>query len=354
MNVEETRQKLDEKLGIKRIKLEIKEAERKMKLVDNASKVELFLANERLPLGGIKRRLSPFLDLLDARYMPLACAAIPQAHAVYTWLYHSYIPSQRTLDTLIISIIGGLGFELIYVGAIAWSAPSRTLVDERGQKSKQSFWYLVTAIIALVFSTAVAFYSFSNLASFPNGNWLVENVGAFLHIGFPLVAFAYTMYIHNAVNPPVKQEQLQPLFSQIDLEASQDQKLETLNAQIQQDRQTLVDWLQEHFQTISERNEQSLQNAMAAIANRIDSVEDRIVPAPAQVQSLPYQEPENNRQYNALPQQQAQTSNTDVSVKQLVETGQLAVSDAVSQYGVNRQTAQSWLSRARAKQQQSN
>jgi len=180
MNVEKKRKKLNDKLELKKIKLEIENTERAMKLAENKSKIELALANEQLPVSPMKRRLLPFLDLLDARYMPLAVAALPQAHAVYTWMLNSY--KVQSLDSQLISIVGGSAFEMVYIGAIAWSSNVvKTKTSNR--------WYALTAISALLFSMVIAGYTFFDF----NGVW------ALLHVGLPLIAFCYTMYIHNSI-----------------------------------------------------------------------------------------------------------------------------------------------------------
>jgi hypothetical protein len=257
--------------------------------------------------------------------IPLALLALPASYGAARF-------SEKVYQEPVNWILGG-AFESAYTGAIFFA-----------QKKSRSIFMVTVAsavICGVIYNTLWAATTDTLL---DNQFWAIRWLIALIH-GAPLsvLAFAYAMLMHKTsdaetvVEIPVIQPQDNTL---------QDQKLEILNAQIQQDRTTLVSWLQEQFQTISERNEQSLQNAMAAISDRIDSVE-----VVAQ-QPQSFQGPENVRQFNILPQQQAQTSNTDVNVKQLVETGQLSVSDAVNLYGVNRATANSWLNRSRAKQQQ--
>lgn len=118
----------------------------------------------------MKERLAPFLILLEARYAPLLFAVAPQAWAVYLWLY----PEPYSMAGEFFAVMGGIGYEAIYVGAIAWA-----------EEERWSFWTWGTAVIALLFSMAVAYYVYRY-----QGDW------AWLHAGFPLVAFGYTMNMH--------------------------------------------------------------------------------------------------------------------------------------------------------------
>lgn len=118
----------------------------------------------------MKERLAPFLVLLEARYAPLLFAVAPQAYAVYLWL----LPVQYTVTGEVFAVMGGMGYEFIYVGAIAWA-----------EEGRWSIWTWMTAMIALLFSMAVAYYVYRS-----QGDW------AWLHAGFPLVAFGYTMNMH--------------------------------------------------------------------------------------------------------------------------------------------------------------
>lgn len=116
----------------------------------------------------MRRRLEPFLDLLDARYLPLLFAAAPQAWTVYAWLLASGTPEQ-------IARMGGIGFEFIYVGSIAWA------VRGAGWQAAR-----LPAVTALVFSCAVAVAHYA----------VSQGYLAVLHVGWPLVAYAYTVMIH--------------------------------------------------------------------------------------------------------------------------------------------------------------
>ena len=131
----------------------------------------------------MKERLAPFLILLEARYAPLLFAVAPQAYAVYLWLF----PTPYSITGEVFAVMGGIGYEAIYVGAIAWA-----------EEERWSFWTWGTAVIALLFSMAVAYYVYR-----AQGAW------AWLHAGFPLVAFGYTMNMHapaRAKQLPAPQE----------------------------------------------------------------------------------------------------------------------------------------------------
>jgi hypothetical protein len=116
----------------------------------------------------LRARLGPFLDLLDARYLPLIAVVAPQAYTVYAWLLTDGAPPW-------VAVMGGLGYESVYVGAVAWAARGAGWSAAR-----------LPAVTALVFSVAVsvAYYG-------PTRGAL-----AVLHAGFPLVAYAYTVMMH--------------------------------------------------------------------------------------------------------------------------------------------------------------
>lgn len=128
----------------------------------------------------MKARLAPFLMLLEARYAPLLFAVAPQAYAVYLWL----LPHPYDGFGEFFAVMGGIGYEFIYVGAIAWA-----------EEERWSFWTWGTAVIALLFSMAVAYYVYRS-----QGAW------AWLHAGFPLVAFGYTMNMHAPARAVKAQE----------------------------------------------------------------------------------------------------------------------------------------------------
>jgi hypothetical protein len=121
-----------------------------------------------LPPGPLARRLGPFLDLLDARYAPLVFVATPQAFTVYAWLLTDGAPPW-------VAVMGGIGFEFVYVGAIAWA--------ERGAGWEAA---RVPAVTALLFSVAVAVAHYGT----------TRGTLAVLHIGFPVVGYAYTRMMH--------------------------------------------------------------------------------------------------------------------------------------------------------------
>jgi hypothetical protein len=125
------------------------------------------------PPGPLARRLGPFLDLLDARYAPLLFVATPQSFTVYAWLLADGAPAW-------VAVLGGVGFEFVYVGAIAWA--------ERGAGWPAA---RVPAITALVFSVAVAVAHYG----------AESGALAVLHIGFPLVGYAYMRMMHAPTGP---------------------------------------------------------------------------------------------------------------------------------------------------------
>lgn len=120
----------------------------------------------------MRERVEPFLALMDARYAPLLFAVAPQAYAVYLWLWDG---SDGSTEAAIFAVLGALGYELVYVGAIAWT-----------EHRHRNAWTTLTAVIALFFSVAVAVYVYRD-----------QGAAAWLHGGFPLVAFAYTMAMHR-------------------------------------------------------------------------------------------------------------------------------------------------------------
>lgn len=122
------------------------------------------------------KRLAPFLDLLDARFLPLLFAYAPQAYTVYAWLKASGTPEE-------IALLGGIGFEFISVGAIAWAERGAGWQAARGP-----------ALTALAFSVAVAVAHYAP----------TQGTIAILHAGFPLVAYFYTLMMHS--RQPNKQE----------------------------------------------------------------------------------------------------------------------------------------------------
>jgi hypothetical protein len=125
----------------------------------------------------MKERLAPFLVLLEARYAPLLFAVAPQAYAVYLWLW---LGSDASVASFWFAVMGALGYELVYVGAIAWA-----------EEGRSSMWTWMTALVALLFSVAVAYYVYRS-----------QGVWAWLHAGFPLVAFAYTLNMHTQPKRP--------------------------------------------------------------------------------------------------------------------------------------------------------
>jgi hypothetical protein len=125
----------------------------------------------------MKDRLAPFLVLLEARYAPLLFAVAPQAYAVYLWLF----PQPYDVWGELFAVMGAIGYEFVYVGAIAWA-----------EEDRSSVWTWATATVALIFSVVVAYYVYRY-----QGAW------AWLHAGFPLVAFTYTLNMYSKRSPSV-------------------------------------------------------------------------------------------------------------------------------------------------------
>lgn len=118
--------------------------------------------------------------LWDIRYLPLLFVVLPQAYAVGLWLWrssgHAELVDFAAWFALAMAIVGGAGYEAIYVGAVAWA-----------EQNTRTVWTWITAVTALVFSVAVAVYVYR-----------AQGTAAWLHAGFPAVAFAYTVTMHRA------------------------------------------------------------------------------------------------------------------------------------------------------------
>lgn len=155
-------------------------------------------------MSELKRRLSPFLALLDTRYLPLLFAVLPQAYAVYLWLW---LGSNGSAEAHFFAIAGGIGYEFIYVGAIAWA-----------EEQRRTRWTQGTAVAALLFAVAIAVYVYRD-----------QGAAAILHAGYPIVAFCYTMATHAPKRAdPNEIEQLSTWLEQSKIDAEQ---FETLSEQ---------------------------------------------------------------------------------------------------------------------------
>jgi hypothetical protein len=122
----------------------------------------------------LARRMGPFVALLDARYLPLLFAVVPQAWAVYAWLLASGAPHT-------VAAFGAVGYEAVYIAAIAWAEYGASNVWAQRR----------TALGALLFSIAVAVYHY----------WPLQGWGALLHAGFPIVAYLLTLQMHGPARP---------------------------------------------------------------------------------------------------------------------------------------------------------
>lgn len=147
--------------------------------------------------------------LLDIRYAPLLFAAAPQAYAIFLWLWQG---SDGSTAAFVFAILGALGYETVYVGAIAWTEDGRL-----------GWGATLTALVALIFSVAVAIYVHR-----------IQGWAALLHAGFPLTAFAYTMHMHAAARqreqPVAHHEQL---LAQLDAERARSGQLAAHLAEVQ-------------------------------------------------------------------------------------------------------------------------
>lgn len=130
------------------------------------------------------KRLGPFLALLDAKYAPLLFAVAPQAYAVFDWLHKSGAPDA-------VAKTGAIGYEMVYVGAIAWA-----------DDGESGGWTWLTAVASLLFSIGVAVYTYQD-----------QGYAAWLHAGFPVVAFFYTLQMHAAG----KRKRVQPATEGVQL-----------------------------------------------------------------------------------------------------------------------------------------
>lgn len=122
-------------------------------------------------------------DLFTPRDIPLLFVVLPQAYTVALWQWQGS-GAQTLIGTgwqlgawvaLAFAILGGIGYEAIYVGAVAWA---RKITGNRWAH----FWAFLTAVFALGFSVGVAVYVYR-----------AQGSAAWLHAGFPLVAFFYTV-----------------------------------------------------------------------------------------------------------------------------------------------------------------
>lgn len=135
-----------------------------------------------------------------AMYLPLALLAIPQSINVGKWLY-----TDSSVMTIVAAWSGGMAFEAAYVGLIAWTGTTH-----------RTRWFWLTALAALGFSVAIAVVVYA-----PS-----QKGQAWLHAGFPIVAFGYTMIIHEitshlraAALSPEKHKELLKQLAEFETEA---------------------------------------------------------------------------------------------------------------------------------------
>lgn len=121
-------------------------------------------------------RLAPMLALLDTRYMPVLFSATWQSYTIYLYLWAH---SDQSATAHAFAKMGGLAFESLYIGAIAWA-----------YLGQSNAWSRMTAFVALVFSVAIAVYMHR-----------AEGSAAWLQSGFSIATYCYTMQMHNARAP---------------------------------------------------------------------------------------------------------------------------------------------------------
>lgn len=208
-----------------------------------------------------QERVAPFLALLEARYAPLLCSVAPQAYAVFLWLWEG---SNGTWAAFVFSILGALGYESVYVGAIAWTL--------EGRKSR---WTWATSLVALGFSVLVAGYVYYDT----QGWW------ALLHSGFPLVGFCYTMALHSQ-QEQMKQDAIespQPVALPIApiAIASQPKAQPAIEAPVKKQEPTLAEMLR-HFKKTREEMLALLKrfNLMDATPEHVYNSVSRYFPMP--------------------------------------------------------------------------
>lgn len=129
----------------------------------------------------MNNRIKPFLVLLEVRYLPLLFIVARQAYVVYLWLIGS---SDYSIVSECFAILGAVGYEFVYVGSIAWA-----------EEKRFTKWTWLASIAALIFSSAVAYHVYQS-----DGAW------AWLHVGYPLVGFFYTMNMFTLTRPPKPNE----------------------------------------------------------------------------------------------------------------------------------------------------
>jgi hypothetical protein len=123
-------------------------------------------------MSEVLKRIKPFLDLLDAKYLPLLFIASPQAYVVYRWLLEG---SLQTSADFIFAVLGSIGFEAVYVSAVVWAS-------ERPNR-----WVWFTSVSALLFSSGIALRVY----------WQQDAWWSLLHLGYPVISYFYSLTVHS-------------------------------------------------------------------------------------------------------------------------------------------------------------
>ena len=114
----------------------------------------------------------PLAHLFAWQNLPLVCAVSYQSFVVYQWLWQG--SHDTGWPTWIACILGGLGFEFLYVASIAFA-------ESRGANG----WTWITAFVCMAFSTSVAVYVYRD-----------QGWAALLHAGFPIGAACFAMQLY--------------------------------------------------------------------------------------------------------------------------------------------------------------
>ena len=169
-------------------------------------------------------------------YLPLALLAIPQSINVGKWLY-----VDNSLITAIASWSGGMAFEAAYVGLIAWTGTVH-----------RTRWFWLTAMVALGFSVAIAVVLYAP----------VQGLQAWLHAGFPMVAFGYTMIIHEITShlrtAVITPEQHQELLKSVAASRADYAAARSIMATLEAERDTAQEWAKAEYARAESLSQQTI------------------------------------------------------------------------------------------------
>jgi len=174
--------------------------------------------------------------VFEPHYAPLWLVILPQAFAVFLWLLvdgldwlkqHGFAENTALIVAVVFfAMIGALGYESVYVGAIAWA--------ERGSNNRYVYG---TAASSLLFSVLVAFHVYEF-----RGPW------SLLHAGFPFVGFWYSIAMHTATRPGAVVADAAPVIT-----------LDMVQQLIQDFRNRTESQLQSYLQSFTTANDNKLR-----------------------------------------------------------------------------------------------